>query len=77
MPVNFNPERIPRTQDLNPLYDEVSAAYVFTKEVFEKYKRRIGKHPYITEVSGIECIDIDYPEDFLIADAVYKEIIKK
>lgn len=77
MPVNFNPERIPRTQDLEPLYDEVSAAYVFTKEVFEKYKRRIGNHPYITEVSGIEGIDIDYPEDFLIADAVYKEIIKK
>lgn len=76
-PVNFDPERIPRTQDLEPLYDEISAAYVFTKEVFEKYKRRIGIRPYITEVSGIECIDIDYPEDFVIANAVYKEIIKK
>lgn len=70
-PMNFNPENIPRTQDLNIVYNEISAAYVFQKEVFEKYQRRIGINPHITVVSGIETIDIDYPEDFLMADAVY------
>ena len=29
------------------------------------------------EVSKIEAIDIDYPEDFEIANAIYKEVIKK
>lgn len=75
--VNFNPESVPRTQDLPPLYCEVSAAYVYTKETFQKYNRRIGMNPYIATVEGVECLDIDYPEDFAIADAVYKEIISK
>lgn len=33
--------------------------------------------PHITEVGGIECIDIDYPEDFEIANAVYMNMIWK
>ena len=76
-PLNFNPENVPRTQDLPIYYNEVSAAYVFKIEVFEKYKRRIGLKPHITEVSGVECVDIDYPEDFEIANAIYMSIINR
>lgn len=76
-PLNFDPTNVPRTQDLPIYYNEVSAAYVFKKEVFEKYKRRIGVKPHITEVSGVECVDIDYPEDFEIANAIYMSIIKR
>lgn len=76
-PLNFDPSQISRTQDLPSIYAEVSAAYVFRKEVFYKFRRRIGFNPYVTEVRGIECIDIDYPEDFEIADAIYMNIIKK
>ena len=75
-PLNFDPTNIPRTQDLDPIYNEVSAAYVFKREVFEKYHRRIGIKPHITEVTGIECIDIDYPEDFLIANAIYMTMLR-
>ncbi|MCX4353243.1 MAG: CMP-N-acetylneuraminic acid synthetase [Lachnospiraceae bacterium] len=75
-PMNFEPENIPRTQDLPVYYSEISAAYVFKKEVFKKYKKRIGIQPHITVVSGIECIDIDYPEDFEIANAIYMSLIK-
>lgn len=76
-PVNFDPDHFPRTQDLPPVYAETSIAYVFTKESFIKHNRRLGSHPYIKEVSKIEAMDIDYPEDFDICNAVYKEIIKK
>lgn len=76
-PLNFEPSNIPRTQDLPVYFNEVSAAYVFKKEVFEKYHRRIGIKPYITEVSGVECVDIDYPEDFDIANVIYMSIVKK
>jgi len=76
-PLNFDPTNVPRTQDLPVYYNEVSAAYVFEKEVFEKYKRRIGIKPHITEVSGVECVDIDYPEDFEIANAIYMKIVKE
>lgn len=75
--INFSPNNIPRTQDLPPIYTEVSAAYVFRKETFLKYRRRIGENYLPVEVSGIEAIDIDYPEDFEIADAVYTNIILK
>lgn len=73
--LNFNPENIPRTQELEPLFAEVSAAYVFTKEVFTKLHRRIGTNPCIVEVTGIESIDIDRESDFIIADAIYKKLI--
>lgn len=74
-PLNFNAESIPRTQDLPVYYGEVSAVYVFRKTVFDQYRRRIGIKPHITEVTGIECIDIDYPSDFELADAVYSGLV--
>lgn len=75
--LNFDIQNFPRTQDLKPIYSEAPGAYVFSKETFSKYQRRVGVHPYIHEVSEIEARDIDYPEDFDIADAIYMNIIKK
>lgn len=76
-PINFDPSHFPRTQDLPLILAETSIAYVFTKETFTTYNRRIGIKPYIHEVGQIEAIDIDYPEDFMIADAVYRSLIKQ
>lgn len=76
-PLNFDAANVPRTQDLPMYYNEVSAVYVFKKETFEVLQRRIGLNPYICEVSGVECIDIDYPEDFGIANAIYMNMLKK
>lgn len=76
-PLNFDAANVPRTQDLPVYYNEVSASYVFKKETFETLHRRIGLNPYICEVSGVECVDIDYPEDFEIANAIYMNILKK
>lgn len=67
-PLNFDATNIPRSQDLEPIYRETSGVYVFRKEVFEKYRRRIGERPYISEVSYREAIDINEPEDFVIAE---------
>lgn len=76
-PINFDPDHFPRTQDLPLILGETSIAYVFTKESFTKYNRRVGVKPYIHEVDKIEAMDIDYPEDFDICNAIYKEIIKR
>jgi CMP-N-acetylneuraminic acid synthetase len=75
MPLNFDAACVSRTQDLEPIYAENSAAYVFEKDVFLKQNRRVGNNPHITVISGIECIDIDYPEDFEIANAIYRNLI--
>jgi CMP-N-acetylneuraminic acid synthetase len=74
-PLNFDPQHFPRTQDLTPIYSEAPGAYVFTKESFLKYDRRVGKKVYIHEISEIESRDIDYEENFEIANAIYKSII--
>ena len=69
-PLNFDATNLPRTQDLKPIYQETSGVYVFTREVFEKYHRRVGKKPFIKEVSFKEAVDIDNPEDFDLAEAL-------
>jgi CMP-N-acetylneuraminic acid synthetase len=74
-PLNFDPANTPRTQDLEAIYAESFGCYVFTKSLFDNTKRRIGSVPYICEVDKIECIDVDYPDDFTIANAVYMNII--
>ena len=69
-PLNFDATNVPRSQDIEPIYRETSGVYVFTKEVFKKYHRRIGKHPYVCEVSFKEAVDINNPEDFQLAEAL-------
>lgn len=69
-PLNFDASNLPRTQDLKPIYQETSGIYVFTKDVYRNYRRRIGKNPFIKEVSFKEAVDIDNPEDFELAEAL-------
>lgn len=70
LPLNFDASNLPRTQDLKPIYKETSGVYVFTKEVYKKYRRRVGVKPFIKEVSFKETVDIDNPEDFDLAEAL-------
>ncbi|MBQ8896616.1 MAG: NTP transferase domain-containing protein [Clostridia bacterium] len=69
-PLNFDAMNIPRSQDIEPIYRETSGVYVFTNDVFKAYRRRIGKKPYIKEVSFKEAVDINNPEDFKLAEAM-------
>lgn len=69
-PFNFDASNLPRTQDLDVIYQETSGIYVFKKEVFEKYGRRIGVNPFIKVVSFKEAVDIDEPVDFELAKAL-------
>lgn len=76
IPFNYELNNIPRTQDLDPLYQETSGFYIYTNEVISKLNRRIGNNPAIVEVGEIESIDIDELEDFIIADAIYNYFCK-
>ena len=75
-PFNHNPEELLRTQDLEPLYEENSNFYLFTKDSFFKAgEKRIGKKPLMFEIDKIEAVDIDEPQDFIIAEALYKLLV--
>ena len=70
-PFNYALDAIPRTQDLEPLYQETSGFYIYRQEVITQLGRRIGEKPKLVTVSEVESVDIDEAEDFLIADALY------
>ena len=76
-PFNYTLDNIPRTQDLQPIYEETSGFYIYTHDVMTELHRRIGENPFIVEIGEIESIDIDEAEDFIMADAVYNHIFKK
>ena len=69
-PFNYNIEDIVRTQDLDPVYMETGAFFIFKKEVFTKMHRRIGLKPYIYEIDQFEAVDIDVKEDYDFAKVV-------
>lgn len=66
-PINYELEDVPRTQDMEPIWVETSAFYIFRREIFTKHHRRIGFQPYIQEVFGMEAIDIDEKKDYDMA----------
>ena len=66
-PLNFDACNVPRSQDLEPIYRETSGVYVFQKEVFTQYGRRVGRKPFIKELDFREAVDINDAEDFRMA----------
>lgn len=66
-PLNYSLNDVPRTQDIEPVWIETSAFYIFRKEVFETHGRRIGFKPFLVETEGLENIDIDEPRDYEMA----------
>jgi CMP-N-acetylneuraminic acid synthetase len=70
--LNYEINNIPRTQDLEPIYIETSGFYIFKKNHFLEYGRRIGFNPYFQEVDDLEAIDIDMKEDYEFALKIIK-----
>lgn len=66
-PINYDINDVPRTQDIEPIYVETSGFFMFKKEVFTKFRRRIGFNPFIQEVDNREAVDIDTKEDYEFA----------
>ena len=69
-PLNYSLQHVPRTQDLEPVFVETSAFFIFRKEVWCTLHRRIGEQPYTAVTDRIESMDIDNPDDFLLAEAI-------
>jgi N-acylneuraminate cytidylyltransferase len=71
-PINHNPNELLRTQDLEPMYEENSNLYIFSKESFKSVgEKRIGLKPQVFEVNKLESIDIDDIEDFKLAELLH------
>jgi len=68
-PVNHNLKELLRTQDLQPIYEENSNIYIFSRASFNQSgKRRIGLRPQMFEMDRFEAVDIDDEQDFKLAE---------
>jgi N-acylneuraminate cytidylyltransferase len=72
IPLNFNPKKISKTQNLNPIIQSNGAFFIFKKKTFMKYNNRIGKKPYYFEINFPESIEIDTYEDLNLARQICK-----
>jgi CMP-N-acetylneuraminic acid synthetase len=70
--VNHDPKVLLKTQDLPIIYEENSCFYLFSRSSFEAAgNKRIGLNPYMYEISKLEAVDIDEPDDFRLAEFMY------
>ena len=74
-PINYDPQEVPRTQDMEPVFIETSAFFIFKKELWTEYGRRIGFNPYIQEVDDIESVDIDTMDDLQFAQVIAEKVL--
>ncbi len=66
--INHDPKHLIRTQDLDPIFEENSCFYIFSKETNNKIKNRLGANPLMFPISSLEAADIDTMTDFYWAE---------
>lgn len=74
-PINYDRtlEKWPRTQTLPELYEINSGFFINSRENYLKYNDRIGVKPQLFLTKGYESIDIDWPDDFQLAEMIYEK----
>lgn len=66
----------PRSQDIKPVYEVNSAIFINSKANYVKYGDRIGHNPYLFELNKLQSVDIDWEDDFKMAELLYESIRK-
>ncbi len=73
-PINYDRkiEKWPRSQWVEPLMEVNSAIFINSRKNYIDLEDRIGLKPMFFEMDQIESLDIDYEDDFLLAESIYK-----
>lgn len=66
----------PRKQDVEKMMLINGAIYIIDRSLMQLKKDRIGNNPYFFELKGLSGFDIDYEEDFSIAEKIVPCILK-
>jgi len=71
-PINYDrtKEKWPRTQTIEPIHEINSAVFLANSRIYEKLNDRIGNNPYLYPLDKIRGFDIDWEDDFKIAEAM-------
>ncbi|WP_299108173.1 acylneuraminate cytidylyltransferase family protein [uncultured Winogradskyella sp.] len=69
-----NKEKWPRTQTLPKLYEINSGIFINSVSKYIETLDRIGNKPFLYETKGYASFDIDWPDDFDMAELIYKHL---
>lgn len=77
-PINYNRSDVkwPWTQSINPIFEINSGVFIADSSVYKQMNDRIGENPVLFEVNTLQGIDIDWEEDFITAEKIYKALYK-
>lgn len=78
-PINYDrtKEKWPRTQTIEPLHEINSAVFLANAEIYRTISDRIGTNPFLYELDKIKGFDIDWEDDFKIAEAIVQAQISE
>ena len=78
-PVSYslNPEKWPRTQTIKPLFEINSGVFIAHSDLYKKFHNRIGLSPFLYEIDHLTAFDIDWEEDWIIAENIMSNKIRK
>jgi CMP-N-acetylneuraminic acid synthetase len=69
-PINHDPGKLIRTQDLPPVFEENSCIYLFYGDILADRRNRLGHRPLMFEISANEAWDIDEELDFQVVESL-------
>lgn len=74
-PLNYDRtlEKWPRTQTLAPIHEINSGAFLASTNVYKEQHDRVGEVPYLFTLDKLVSQDVDWPEDFFIAEALVEK----
>ncbi len=64
----------PRTQDLEPLYEINHTMFIAGRDCYLAQRNRVGSIPMLYVMDKIHSMDVDWEEDFLMAEAMFKQL---
>jgi len=72
-PINYDrtQEKWPRTQTLPTLYEVNSAIFLASIDIYTREKDRIGSDVYLFELTKTQSMDVDWEDDFKLAEALW------
>lgn len=78
-PLNYNrqQEKWPRTQTIPPVFEINSGAFLNSSNNYAVFGDRIGRRPFLYEMDRITGFDIDWEQDFAIAESMLEKSIGK
>jgi CMP-N-acetylneuraminic acid synthetase len=72
-PLNHDPGKLLRTQDLEPVLEENSCLYIFSRDRFLERGNRIGVSPLLFEMDRLEAWDLDDEFDFAVGEFLFEQ----